>query len=243
MGNDFISKPKAYARFAGLNYLIIFALAIFANFFIMGKLVVSGDAVTTASNIMQNESLFRLGVACFFVVMIADVFVAWALYLVLRPVDAHLSLLSAFFRLTYTIAQIGVLMNLVKVLQLGGRPEIYNALTAEAGAAFLYFFLASHQGEFTLTLIFFGIHLLLLGYLIIRSKYLPALIGLLVTVAGAGYLVDGFAEILFDGYGKFGGLGLYIVILPALLGEGALCLWLLLRGLNQKKWDEMLNAV
>lgn len=228
-----IAHPKAYARFAGVNYLVIFALAIFANFFVMSKLLVSGDAGATAATIAANEGLYRLGVASFFVVMIADVFIAWALYYVLRPVSEPLSLLSALFRLTYTIAQIGVLMNLVNVLRIGARPELYGAI---ADAGWPYFFLAAHAGEFTLTLIFFGLHLLLLGFLIIRSAFLPSVIGALVTVAGLGYIIDGFAEILFDGYGPLGSIGLYVVILPALIGEGALMVWLILVGLNAKKW-------
>lgn len=60
-----ISNPAAYARFAGLNYFAIFALAIYANFFILSKLIVGGDAAATADNIAQHESLFRLGLACF----------------------------------------------------------------------------------------------------------------------------------------------------------------------------------
>ncbi|HNS88183.1 MAG TPA: DUF4386 domain-containing protein, partial [Parvularculaceae bacterium] len=212
-----ISNPAAYARFAGLNYFAIFALAIYANFFILSKLIVGGDAAATADNIAQHESLFRLGLACFFLVMIADVFIAWALYLVMRPVSEPLSLLSAIFRLVYTVAQIGVLMNLAKALQLRGAPETYGAL---ADGALPHFYAAAHGGEFTLTLIFFGLHLVLLGYLIIRSSFLPALIGALVTIAGLGYLIDGFAEILFGGYGPLGSISLYAVVLPALIGEG-----------------------
>lgn len=228
-----IANPKAYAHFAGVNYLAIFVLAIFANFFVLSKLIVSGDAGATASAIAEHESLYRLGVASFLVVMIADVFVAWALYYIMRPVSEPLAALSSLLRLTYTIAQIGVILNLVKVLQIGARPEVYGAI---ADAGWPYFFAAAHAGEFTLTLIFFGLHLMLLGVLIIRSTFLPSLIGALVAIAGLGYVVDGFAEILFDGYGPLGSIGLYIVILPALIGEGALMVWLTLRGLNAAKW-------
>ena len=92
------------------------------------------------------------------------------------------------------------------------------------------------KGALTLTLIFFGLHLLLLGYLVIRSSFLPTLIGGLVMIAGAGYIIDGFNNILDLGYFGISGAGLYVVILPALLGEGTLMLWLLIRGLNREKW-------
>ncbi|WDI32017.1 DUF4386 domain-containing protein [Hyphococcus flavus] len=230
--HDLISAPKAYARFAGFNYLIIFVLAIFANFFILSKLVVSGDPVATLANIRQDESLFRLGVACFFIVLLADIFIAWALYLLLKGVNPHISLLAALFRLTYTVAQIGVVLNLTKALELADASASVAAMDI-----WPHFYIGAHNTEFTLTLIFFGVHLALLGYLIMRSSFLPTIIGVLVTVAGAGYIIDGFSEALFGGGGPLAGLGIYIVVLPALLGEGVLCLWLLFVGVNSKKWD------
>ncbi|MAW81056.1 MAG: hypothetical protein CMI63_12530 [Parvularcula sp.] len=231
-----VKSPKAYAHFAGFNYLLIFILAIFANFFVLSKLMVSGDAAATAANIAANESQYRLAIAAFFIVLVCDVFIAWSLYLILKKTDPNLSLLAALFRLTYTVAQIGVLLNLVNALEFVGVAETPGALAAISQAAWPYYFLTAHNTGFTLTLIFFGLHLLLLGHLIVRSSFLPSLIGILVMVAGTGYIIDGFDEILGLGYGGIPNAGLYVVILPALLGEGALMLWLLIRGLNREKW-------
>lgn len=239
MGASTIENPKAYARFAGLNYLIIFALAIYANFFVIMQLVVSGDPGATAENVMQQEALFRVGVACLFVVMIADVFIAWSLYYVMRPVHEPLALLSAFFRLVYTVAQIGVLLNFSKLLQLSAATPLEGAAAQGLGP---HFWIGAHANEFTLTLIFFGLHLLLLGWLVLRSSFLPTVIGALVMVAGLGYVGDGFAAILFDGYGPLGAVGVYVVVVPALIGEGALMLWLLIVGLNAGKWRESQTA-
>ncbi len=231
-----ITAPQAYARFAGFNYFLIFVLAIFANFFVLSKLIVSGDAGATAANIASNESQYRLAIAAFFIVLVCDVLISWALYLILNKVDPNLSLLAALFRLTYTIAQIGVVLNLVSALEFIGAADPSSALAAINESAWPYYFLTTHNTGFTLTLIFFGLHLLLLGYLVIRSSFLPSLIGLMVMIAGAGYIVDGFNEILGLNYGGLPNAGLYVVILPALLGEGTLMLWLLIRGLNREKW-------
>jgi hypothetical protein len=232
-----IAKPQAYARFAGFNYLLIFVFAIFANFFVLSKLIVTGDAAATVANIASNEGLYRLAIAAFFIVLICDVFISWALYLILQKTDPHLSLLAALFRLTYTVAQIGVLLNLVSVLDFVGASDPTSALAAIDEAAWPYYFLTAHNTGFTLTLIFFGLHLLLLGYLVIRSSFLPALIGLLVMIAGAGYVADGFNEILALNYGGVPNAALFIVLAPALVGEGSLMLWLLIRGLNRRKWE------
>ncbi len=237
-----ITNAKAYAHFAGLNYLIIFVLAIFANFFVLSGVIVAGDAAATAANIVENEGRFRLAFACLIVVLLADVFIAWALYLILQSVNQPLSLLAMLFRLAYTVAQIGVILNFSKVLQLASAGEIQNTAGVLENSYFTHFFASAHGVEFTMTLIFFGVHLVLLGYLITRASFLPSVIGVLVAIAGLGYMVDGFAEVLWDGYGPGAGLGLYIVVLPALIGEGGLCLWLLLRGLDQHKWTEAITS-
>ncbi len=234
--NATITAPQAYAHFAGFNYLLIFVFAIFANFFVLSKLIVAGDADATAVNIIANEGQYRLAIAAFFIVLVCDIFISWALYLILQKVDPHLSLLAALFRLTYTVAQIGVLLNLVNALEFAGASDPSGALAAINDSAWPYYFLGSHNTGFTLTLIFFGAHLLLLGYLVIRSSFLPSLIGALVMIAGTGYIIDGFNEILDWGYFGILNAGLYVVILPALLGEGTLMLWLLIRGLNREKW-------
>jgi hypothetical protein len=233
-----IAAPVAYARFAGLCYLAIFVLAIYANFSIFGQLIVSGDPAASADNISENMSRFRLGVGLFLAVLVFDVLIAWSLYLVMKPVNANLSLLSAIFHLVYTAAHVGVVLNLVAAIDIAIAPETYAAMEPALKQVFTYHFLASHESGFTVTLIFFGVHLLVLGYLIVKSTYLPSAIGVLIAVAGAGYLIDGFGTVLFGDYDGEASLGLYIVILPALIGEGALILWLCIRGVNRQKWLE-----
>ncbi len=227
-----ITNPQAYARFAGLNYLLIFALAIFANFFILAPLRGASDPEAFAT----AESGMRLAIAAFSVVLICDVFISWAFYLIFRKTDPHLALLSSIFRLTYTIAQIGVVLNLANAVLVLSEPGVIGQLTGIDKSAWPHFFLLRHDSGFTLTLIFFGLHLLLIGVLMIRSTYLPSLLGVLVMIAGAGYVLGGFNEILELNYAGIPNAGLFLVILPALLGEGLLTLWLLIRGLNREKW-------
>ncbi len=92
--------------------------AIFANFFVLQSLIVPGDATTTANNIMANELLFRSGIVSWLIVLTCDVVVAWALYVLLKPVNKSLSLLAAWFRLVYSTIHGIALLNLIFVLQL-----------------------------------------------------------------------------------------------------------------------------
>ena len=91
------------ARIAGFAYLMVFIFGIFGNFFVFEKLIVSGDPVTTANNIKANESLFRLGITSWIIVIIFDTLVAWALYFLLNPISKSFSLLTACFRLIFVV--------------------------------------------------------------------------------------------------------------------------------------------
>ena len=84
-------SPRLAARTAGYGYLLIFVLAIFANFFVRTRLIEPGDAAATAGNIMGSETLFRFGLVAFLVVFIVDVVIAWALYVFFRPVEHGIS--------------------------------------------------------------------------------------------------------------------------------------------------------
>src|SRR5210317_1961561 len=90
---------KNIARVAGIGYLIIFVTGIFSNFFILENLIVSGDAASTSGNILDNISLFRIGIFSFIVMVIFDVILTWALYILLLHVSKNLSLLSGWLRL------------------------------------------------------------------------------------------------------------------------------------------------
>lgn len=232
-------EAQAVARIAGYGYLTIFVLAILANFFVLGPLGVRGDAAATAANIAASEPLYRAGVAAFVVVLIADLVVGWALFVTLLPAGTNLSVLMLMFRAAYTIAHIGVVLSLLSALSFAAAPAWVDALGA-GSPVLAYHFLASHGLGFKVTLIFFGVHLLLLGTLIARAPYMPTAIGWLAGAAGVAYLADGFGTILLGSFGAYAGAASAIVIITAITGEGALMLWLMIRGVNKALYPESL---
>jgi hypothetical protein len=223
------------ARIAGLGYLLIFVLAILANFFVLEPLGVRGDAVATSAKIAAGEPMYRAAVAALVLVLIADLVVGWALFVVLRPADPNLALLALIFRAAYTIAHVGVVLGLLSALSFATAPVLTQGLGDNA-PALAYHFLASHGVGFTVTLVFFGVHLVLLGVLIARSGYMPRAIGWLASLAGLAYLVDGFGTIILGSYGALGGVVTILVIVTALVGEGALMLWLIIWGVNKARF-------
>lgn len=229
-------RAQLTARIGGLAYLAIFVLAIVANFFVLEPLFAPGEPEETAANIAGAAPLFRAGVAAFMAVLIADIVVGWALFVVLRPADAEMAVLALLFRLAYAIAHIAIVSNLMSALSFATAPSIVAPL-GEGAPALSYHFFATHRLGFTATLIFFGAHLLLLGWLIAKSGYMPRLLGGLVSLSGLAYLADGFATILLGGYGAYAEFAALAMVAAAFAGEGALTGWLIARGVDTQRFS------
>jgi hypothetical protein len=229
-------SPQLYARTCGFLYLYIFVAASFAELFVRSKLVVSKDAAATAANIMSNESLFRLGFSGELLHLACDVAVAILLYALLRPVDRNIALLAAFMRLACDIIlAIASLSHFAALRLLGGsdylgvfQPDQLNSLALMA--------MKLHGDGYAISLVFFGFACLSLGYLIFRSGYLPKLIGVLLTIAGACYLVNSFAHFLSPVTGAM--LFDAGILLPCFIAELSLTLWLIVKGVDVRKWEE-----
>jgi len=218
------------AIIAGFGYLIIFILGISANFFVLQNLIVPEDAAATVNNITANEWQFRLGILGFIIMVIFDVVVAWALYVLLKPVNRSLSLLAAWFRLVNATIFGIALYNLFSVLQLLSGDNYLTGLEPGQLQAQMMLFLNAFNDTWLIGLIFFGIHLFILGYLIFRSGYIPGILGVLLMIAALGYLIDSFANFLFPGYADYETIFMLIVVVPGVIGELSLTLWLLLKG-------------
>jgi hypothetical protein len=224
-----ISPAKA-ARVAGIGYLIIFVLGIFANFFIFGGLLVRGDAAATANNIMANGLLFRGGMLSWLIVLICDIVIAWALYIFLKPVSKSLSLLTAWFRLVYVTIFGITQLNLLFVLLLLSGTDYLAVFDTNQLQALAMLFLNGHNLGFLIGLVFFGVHLLLLSYLIFKSSYIPKILGVLLILSSLGYLIDSFANFLLPNYADYETIFLLLVAIPGIIGELSFTLWLLLKG-------------
>lgn len=221
-----ISLRKA-ALVAGFGYIIIFVLGFFA--FALENLVVLGDAATTASNIAASESRFRAGIASSLIVLVADLVVGWALYVYLKPVNRSISLLTAWFRLVYVAVALSAFVGLFSLSMI-----LSGATAFELGQldTLTTLSLTLYQYGFNVGFVFFGLHILGLGYLIWKSDYVPGVLGVLLIIAALGYQIDSFASLLSSSYANNDTLFLVFVAVPAIVSELALTLWLLIRGVN-----------
>jgi hypothetical protein len=228
------ASPRVVARIAGAFYLLTMLAGAFSQGFVSERLVLSGDAVATATNILGHEHLFRAGFAVYMIEMACQITMTALFYALLKPVSRSLSVLAAFLGLTGCIIKtLSRLFFLAPLLVLGGAPylSVFNAEQLKALALLLL--KVNDQGA-GIALIFFGLYALVKGYIILRSTFLPRILGVLGIVGGLGwvsFVYPPLANRLFP----------YILV-AGLLGAVVEILWLLVFGVNEQRWKEQASA-
>jgi Domain of unknown function (DUF4386) len=224
------TSPQVYARLAGVCYLLGALTSVFGQMIIPGRLVVSGDAAMTATNILTHESLYRFGVVS--ALISVPFHIVWAIpfYELFKPVSRSIPLLAAFVMLMgCAMWTLSALFSLAPLLVLQGTSSL-SAFAPEQLHTLTLLLLRVNAQAYDIGLVFFGLWCVLIGYLIARSAFLPRTIGVLYAIAGLGYLT-----LLWRPLAKY----LYPYNL-ALAGPGeiSLLLWLLVKGVNVAKWRE-----
>jgi hypothetical protein len=227
-------SPGLMARVAGVLYLIIIVVAGYSEFFVRDRLIVSGDAAATATNILGHEALYRLGGAAVPVYLACDTAVALLFYKLFKPVSGSLSLLAAFFRLVM-VAILGVnLLNHFAPLILLKDAHFSEVFNADQLQALARVSLRLYRQGFDIAMVFFGFHCILIGYLIFKAAFLPRILGVLMAVAGLWYLTNSFTIFLSPSLARV----LFPLIPLILAGELGLTLWLLVKGVNVQQWNK-----
>jgi len=211
------------ALIAGFCILIMVVTGPYAEMYAHGSLVVSGKAAETAQNILDNKMLFVTGIFGYLIMLICDVVVAWALYVLLKPVNKSVSLLTAWFRLAYAVIALVALLNLVTALRFINPADYLTVFEPAQLHAQLYLSLVAFENGWGIGLIVFGIHLVLLGYLVFRSGYIPRIMGILLMISGLGWVMDSLRPFFFPNIN----VEFWMV---TVWGELIFMLWLLIRG-------------
>ncbi|MDQ2964220.1 MAG: DUF4386 domain-containing protein [Pseudomonadota bacterium] len=226
-------SPLLKARVAGVFYLLVF-LTGGGALFLSGRLVVNGDAAATAANILAHEPSFRLGFAANLIATACYIVVTALFYDLFKPVNRSLSLIAAFTSLVgCAIGGLSSLFQLAPLAVLEGG-QYLSVFTVQQLQALALLFLKLGGQANAIGLIFFGFYCLLIGYLILRSTFLPRILGALMAFGGLGWLT--FLSPPLATY-----LSPY-VLAPGILGEGSLTLWLLVMGVNVQRWNEQASA-
>ncbi len=228
-----LEPPQVWARVAGVMYLLIIATGAFGEIVVRGTLFVSGDPSSTAANIAASESLWRVGIVGDILQHVFDIPVMLALYLILKPVNKNLARLAILFNLIQTAVLVANSFNLIMPLFLVGNAEYLKAFAPNQLHVWTQLFVRLHSYGFGVGLVFFGLTCLVVGYLIFKSGYLPRILGILMIIAGLCYLTNSLALLLAP---TVAAVIVPAILLPALVAELSLALWLVIKGIRVEAW-------
>lgn len=230
-----MNNIQKIARFAGILYFIITVAAVIAHMYMPSELIVAGDANATVNNITNSPDLFLFGgVGGELIVLLTEVILSIVLFVLLKPVSKVLSMLAAVSRLVMTTVHAFNLINYFFVVILLGGSSYLAVFNAEQINALVMLFLDAHSFGFTIGIAFLVIHVLILGYLIIKSGYFPKVLGYLFLAAGLGYLIDSFGLLLCANYETTP----TVIAIVISVSELAFPLWLLIKGVNKEGWKK-----
>src|SRR3979490_2866748 len=182
------TSPRLKARITGVFYLLTILTGIFAQGFVSGSLVVDGDAAATATNILTHKSLFQLGFAVYLIEMACQIAITALFYDLLKPAGRSVSLLAAFLGFAGCVMKTLSRLFFIAPLFILGGAHYLSVFSAEQLQALALLFLKVNDHGAAIALVFFVFYALLTGYLIIRSTFLPRLLGALAVLASLGWL-------------------------------------------------------
>ena len=227
------ASPRLKARIAGAFYLLTILTGVFAQGFVAERLVVSGDAAATATNILTHRGLFQAGFAVYLIEMACQVAMTALFYELFKPAGKSVSLVAAFLGLTGCVVKTFARVFYIAPLFVLGGAHYLSVFSAEQLQALaLLFFRVNDRGA-GIGLVFFGFYALLNGYLVIRSTFLPRFLGVLSLFGGVGWLSFLYSPL---------GYRLFPYIALGLLGSAAMIFWLLVFGVNAERWKEQASA-
>jgi hypothetical protein len=232
------ASPRQMARTAGALYLVNIVAGAFAIGLVPAMLVVP-DMATTVHNIQTHELLYRLGLVAHIVVTMTNIPMAVIFYDLFKVVNRRLALLDVFFTLVATSVEVASLLNQFTPLALLDSGHYANAVPAAQLQALAYLPGDLSKIDYSIYGLFFGFDIICLAYLVLRSTFMPRAIGVLLAIDGLSYLVYGLADLLSPGFAT------HLVPwaqLPTIFGEGSLCLWLLIAGVNVERWKEQASV-
>jgi uncharacterized protein DUF4386 len=229
-----IALPRSAARTAGFFWLITFLAGIFAMFSFQ-TVVVSGDAAATAANILAQEPFYRFGIFANLIASVSYIAATLFIYYLLKPVNRNVALLSAFFSLTgCAVSCVSFVFDFAPLVVLRGLSD-GAVFTVEQLQVQARMFLRVGEYAENVAFVFFGLHVFLVGYLILRSTFLHRIVGVLMLFGGLGWLTYAVANLLSP---PLAGVLSPWILIPGALGEGSLIVWLLVKGVNVDRWME-----
>ena len=229
-----MNSTKKQARIAGVLYLLASIIGFFCLAYVPGKLIVSGDATATANHIRASETLLRFGIASELIAFTIFIFVALALYRLFKAVsERHAVAMATLLLVSIPLSLLNVLNEIAALVLVSGAGFL-SAFEKGQLDALAYLFLRLHGQGFVVAEIFWGLWLFPFGVLVIRSGFIPRFLGVLLFIAGSGYLASSFTSLLLPSYRHL--VDQFAMVLEA--GELPIIFWLLIWGAKDQTSDK-----
>ena len=228
-----MDSNKKQARIAGLLYLIVVLTGIFNLMYVPSKLIVWDNASVTFNNILESETLFRLGIVAGIICYTAFLILPIVLYKLLNQVNKTYAVGMVALAIISVPLSLVNLLNKVNVLTLIDKAQYLQVIEADELQAQVLLYLDFYNNGIEIASVFWGLWLLPFGYLVFKSGFLPKILGICLMAGCFGYLTNFIGGFLFQNYA---GLGIArFVSLPGSIGEIGICLWLLIIGIKVKQ--------
>ncbi|QQX75285.1 MULTISPECIES: DUF4386 domain-containing protein [Aequorivita] len=229
---------KQLARISGIAYLMIFLAGFYANFAVLESLIDKNSSAITASNFINNHIQLGNGLLGFVVMLCFDALLVWSLFGLTKSTSKRMSYLASFFRLLHALFFGVALFKLWAAYQITFNATISTNLQNQVSELLLDF-----DTLWTVGLLFFGVHLLVLGYLALKSITIPNAIGILLMLAAIGYIIDSTAKLIMPNYIVYKDVFEMVVIIPSVIGEFSFTVWLLIKGFKKQSQQEVEKIV
>lgn len=229
------NSQNKISKIIGLSILIMAISAGFSYGLVYNKLIINDNASVTMNNISNSIYLFRWGIFGWLITILCDIIASWGLYLYFKEVNKKLALLGCLLRLFYTTILTIAISNLISILVLFNRNSEILSLTSEQLQNQLVIFIGNFNTIWSFGLIFFGLHLLIISYLMLKSKFIPKILVILLFVAAFSYITIHFSYIFIPQYETITIFIEKILSIPMAIGELSLGIWLFIKGGKHSK--------
>jgi hypothetical protein len=234
------NSQRTAAKVAGISALLTVAIVVFANYVLLNPLIVPGNAVETARNIVAHETQFRITAVCFLIYSAGVVVLLAALYLILRPVNQGLALVGALFRLVFALLWLLTTLNMLGALRHLGSASYLQVFEADRLQTLARLHLAANFDDYYVGLPFFGLAASVCSYLWLKSNYIPKSLSIFGLISSAWCVACALVFLIFPHFNKT--VNDYWFDSPMALFELALSLWLFFKGLKLSESDEPVSA-
>ena len=234
-----MNSTKKQARKAGLLYLLVGITAPIGLEYVPNTLIVRGNATATADHIRASETLLRIGIASELFHQVIAVFVVLALYRLFKAVnETHARQMVILGALVSVPIMFLNVVNEIAALVLVSGADFLSVFEEPQLDALAYLFLRLHGQGISVASIFWGLWLFPFGMLVMRSGFIPRVLGVLLMIAGVGYLVSAFTSLVLPRYGHV--VGQVAMVLE--ICEVPIIFWLLIWGAKAQGSDDPVRA-